>query len=345
MSYRSDATVRISLSGPFTKAALAPLRAALAGCETLTLDIDALPALDAPAIANLVTLLRDARNRGVALRLAVSRSDLLETLRVTGLDIVFALAPDPSAVSSAPPALRAAAATKVAARRRGRLLGALFALLAFALFAAASFGSGSRALAQNELAPALTPAQIIAKITEQNPSMLTYQARVAVNFRLKSFPYFSQHLDGTTYFKRPDNFEVVFDRVPSYARGFEKMYSDIGDPTNWHKRFEIARDGERVVAGHRDIVLRLTLIQRGMIDREIVLVDPVKWHIDEMIWSYYNGGQISMTQDFRQEGEFAVLAAQHATIRIPHISAAAEASYSDYHTNVAIDDSVFTKAH
>jgi predicted small secreted protein len=161
---------------------------------------------------------------------------------------------------------------------------------------------------------------------------------------LKSFPYFAQHLYGTTYFKRPDNFEVVFDRVPSYAKGFEKLYSDIGDPTNWHKRFQIVRAGERIVDGHRDIVLRLTLVQRGMIDHEYVMVDPVKWHIDQMEWSYYNGGLISMTQDFRQEGEFMILAAQHATIRIPHISAAAEASYRDYHTNVAIDDAVFTKA-
>lgn len=342
MSDRSDASDRISLSGPFTKAALVPLQAALSRCETLTLDIDAVPALDAPAIASLVTLLRDARNRGATLRLAVSRPDLLETLRVTGLDKIFVLAPD----AIAPPAARPVpSAPKVSARRVRRLLGALFTLFAFAMFAAAPFGSGSRAVAQNELAPELTAAEIITKITEQNPLMQTYQARVAVNFRLKSFPYFSQHLDGTTYFKRPDNFEVVFDRVPSYARGFEKMYSDIGDPTNWHKRFQIVRDGERVVAGHRDIVLRLTLIQRGQIDREYVMVDPVKWHIDEMIWSYYNGGRISMTQDFRQEGEFAVLAAQHATIRIPHVSAAAEASYSDYHTNVAIDDAVFTKAH
>jgi anti-anti-sigma regulatory factor len=342
MSDKSDASDRISLSGPLTKEALAALRAALAGREALTLDIDALPALDAPAIACLVTLLRDARNLGVTLRLAVSRLDLLETLRVTGLDKVFTRE---SAASTAPPAARSAAVTKATARFSRRLLGALFALLAFMLFAAASFGSGSRAFAQDELAPALTPVEIITKIAEQNPLMQTYQARVAVNFRLKSFPYLSQHLDGSTYFKRPDNFEVVFDRVPSYARGFEKMYSDIGDPTNWHKRFAIVRDGERLVAGHRDIVLRLTLIQRGMIDREYVMVDPVKWHIDEMVWSYYNGGMISMTQDFRQEGQFTVLAAQHATIRIPHISAAAEASYSDYHTNVAIDDSVFTKAH
>jgi hypothetical protein len=303
----------------------------------MTLDLDGLPALDSAAIAHLIVLLREARERGVALRLAASRPNLLETLRVTGLDKVFKITSEAAAVQPA----RAAALPIRGRRLIVALLGAAF----ISALASAPFAPGGRALAQTELAPGLSAAEIIVKMTDQNPAMQTYQSRVSVNFRLKSFPYFAQHLDGTTYFKRPDNFEVVFDRVPSYAAGFEKLYSDIGDPTNWHKRFEIVRSGERIVNGHRDIVLRLTLVQRGMIDHEYVMVDPVKWHIDQMEWSYYNGGLISMTQDFRQEGEFTVLVAQHATIRIPHVSAAAEASYYDYHTNVAISDSVFTKAH
>ncbi len=327
----------LRLTGPLTAETLASLRAALAGKRELTLDIDALPALDSPAIAGLIVLLREARERGVGLRLAVTRPNLLETLRVTGLDRVFKFA-------DVTPAVRPAPAAKLPATGTRRLLASILGFVLCTMLAAAPFGAHGRASAQTELAPELTAAEIIAKITDQNPSMQSYEARVAVDFRLKSFPYFAQHLDGSTYFKRPDNFEVVFDRVPSYAKGFEKMYSDIGDPTNWHKRFEIVRAGEHTIDGHRDIVLRLTLIQRGMIDHEDVLVDPVKWHIDEMRWFYYNGGFISMTQEFRQEGEFMVLAAQHATIRIPHVSAAAEAAYRDYHTNVAIDDAVFTKA-
>jgi anti-anti-sigma regulatory factor len=337
MSDKSDATEPISLSGPFTKESLASLRAAFAEGRSLTLDIDALPELDSPAIASLITLLREARSRGVALRLAVSQPGLLASLKLTGLDKVFTLEPAAPAVVLAP-------AVSLPGRKRRRLLAAILGLSLAASLAAVSLGPQSRASAQTELAPDLSAGEIITKIVDQNPSMQTYQSRVSVDFRLKSFPYFAQHLDGNTYFKRPDNFEVVFDRVPSYAKGFEKLYSDIGDPTNWHKRFEIVRAGERLVAGHRDIVLRLRLIQRGMIDHEDVMVDPVKWHIDQMEWSYYNGGFISMTQDFRQEGEFTILAAQHATIRIPHVSAAAEASYTDYHTNVAIDDAIFTKA-
>jgi anti-anti-sigma factor len=335
MSDKNDAVDRFPLSGPFTKETLDSLRAALSGVAAgeLTLDLDGVPLLDTAAIANLITFLREARERGVTLRLAVTKPHLLETLRITGLDKVFTFATDSSPAE--------AAVERPRPRPSGRRL--LAGMLAFCLLLPGLLGS--RAFAQADVAPELTAAEIIAKVAEQNPSMQSYEARVSVNFRLKTFPYFWQHLDGTTYFKRPDNFEVVFDRVPSYAKGFEKLYSDIGDPTNWHKRFEIVRAGERVVGGHRDIVLRLTLIQRGQVSYEEVMVDPEKWHIDQMEWHYYNGGFISMSQDFKQQGEFMVLAAQHATIRIPHISASAEGVYGDYHTNVAIDDAVFTKAH
>ncbi|GAC1305328.1 MAG: hypothetical protein NVSMB19_16750 [Vulcanimicrobiaceae bacterium] len=199
--------------------------------------------------------------------------------------------------------------------------------------------SGARALGAGEP----SPDDLLRNVIAQNADMRSYQAHVSVDFRLRSFPYVAQHLDGTTYFKRPDNFEVVFNKVPSYAKGFEKLYSDIGDPTGWSKRFDFAFAGERTVEGHRDYVLRLVQKVRGMIDHEEVAIDPVTWRIDSMAWYYYNGGVIAMTQEYQHVGSFTVLARQHATIRIPLVHAAADATYGNYKTNVAIDDSVFTR--
>ena len=62
-----------------------------------------------------------------------------------------------------------------------------------------------------------------------------------------------------------------------------------------------------------------------------------------MEWHYYNGGVISMSQEYQSVAGFMVLAKQHATIHIPFVHAAAEATYGDYRTNVAIDDSIFTR--
>ncbi|HEY0797667.1 MAG TPA: hypothetical protein VGD50_00885 [Candidatus Baltobacteraceae bacterium] len=189
----------------------------------------------------------------------------------------------------------------------------------------------------------LTASQVVANVVAQNPLMHSYQADVTVACRLLGFPYLGARLEGRTYFKRPNNFEVVFTRLPSYGHGFERLYSDIGDPSNWPAVYDISLTDDVMINDHRDIVLRLVKKIRGMIDHEDVAIDPVLWHIDNMQWFYYNGGYVSMSQDFRYEGSFLVLSAQHATIRIPHVHAMAEANYLDYHTNVAIDDAVFTK--
>jgi hypothetical protein len=82
-----------------------------------------------------------------------------------------------------------------------------------------------------------------------------------------------------------------------------------------------------------------------MIDHEDVAIDPERAHIDSMEWYYYNGGMISMTQEFKHVGGFDVLASQHATIRIPFVHAAADAAYTSYETGVPIDDAVFTRTH
>jgi hypothetical protein len=50
-----------------------------------------------------------------------------------------------------------------------------------------------------------------------------------------------------------------------------------------------------------------------------------------------------MSQDFARVGAFDLIAAQHATIRVPNLHVAAEARYDDYQTNVAVDDAVFNK--
>ncbi len=55
-----------------------------------------------------------------------------------------------------------------------------------------------------------------------------------------------------------------------------------------------------------------------------------------MEWYYTSGGKIAMTQQYRVEGQYSVLAQQHATIQIPHVRAVADANYGTYQTNVPI---------
>ncbi len=295
-----------------------------AGKRHITIDLDAVAVLDSPLIATLIAILRAARECGATVSLRAGRRPILETLRATALDQVFAIeASVPEAVPVVP----------VARRRPKRLVAGMIA----ALLAAASLVARPVSAAAD-----FSPAQMLHNVVARNADMRSYQASVAVDVRLRSFPYVMQRLVGTTYFRRPDNFEVVFEKVPSYAKGFDRLYSDIADPTDWAAHFNLTRVDDKNVRGHRDVVLRLVQKVRGMIDHENVAIDPSTWCIDEMEWHYDNGGFIAMSQDFQRVGDFMVPASQHATIRIPFVHAAADATYSQYKTNVAIADGIFT---
>ena len=185
--------------------------------------------------------------------------------------------------------------------------------------------------------------QIIANLVTRNSALTTFQAHIAIRLH-SGIPFLNPTMEGTTYFKRPDRYEVVFTKAPSYAKPFENLYSDIGDPAVWYKKFAFAVVDPRKYEGHEDIVLRLIERVRGNIDHEDVLVDPRRWVIDEMDYAYYSGGHITVQQTYQTRGGFSLLETQHAVIAMPPFPRArADATYSDYQINVAIDDAVFTE--
>lgn len=279
--------------------------------------------LAAETIAGLVAGLRRVREHGGAIAVSTTTDGVRDAFALAGLDRVFAFPLDVEA-----------------ARPRGPAAG-FFTRLTAASFACALVLAGVPAHAE---APQLVdPAAIVARVVERNPSLTTYQGRLHVDLAMTTFPFYRTRLDGTTYYKRPSNYEVVFDRVPALAKGFEKMFTDIGDPSNWEKRFVVTYQGETPYSGRKDLELRLVQRVRGMIDHETVLVDPGAWTIDSIRYDYYNGGHITMTQTFRDVGGYSMVSEQHAEIAIPYAKAVAHGTYSDYKTNVALDDAVFAK--
>jgi len=185
-------------------------------------------------------------------------------------------------------------------------------LAAFLLISAPTIG-----FAQTSSAP--DAHAIIRQILERNPSLGSFQTRVHVRVRMLNFPFISLGLDGTSYYRRPDNYEVVFDRVPGYASGLKHVFADIADPASWERDWNVACTGLHSIDGRSLLQLQMT--------KKIP----------------FNGGSIVMTQTYKVEGSYWVIASQHADIQIPHVRAVADATYDSYQTNVALDDSVFAR--
>jgi hypothetical protein len=197
-------------------------------------------------------------------------------------------------------------------------------------------------------APAQTTAEdaqsVIARMAEQNPSLESYRARVHVALHMTSFPFLAPKLDGTSYFKRPDNYEVVFDRVPHYMKGFERLFDDVGDPLSWEREQNISFEGTTMLYGRPVLVLNMTKkIHSTILDHTTAYVDPDSYRLVQMEWHYTSGGTIVMRQWYREVGSFAVISQQHVEINLPHVHAVGDSVYDAYQTNVAVDDAVFTQ--
>lgn len=187
------------------------------------------------------------------------------------------------------------------------------------------------------VASALDAHTIVARMADRNPTLRSDRARVHVDIRMFSFPFFAPKLDGTSYYKRPDLFVVVFDRMPSYARSFGRLFTEVGNPLAWEKDQNVSVDGTAWLGGRPTIVLRMTKkIHSDILDHTLAYVDPSDYSLVQMEWYYTSGGKITMSQQYRMQGEYSVLSAQHATIDIPHVRAVADASYGTYETNVPI---------
>jgi outer membrane lipoprotein-sorting protein len=216
----------------------------------------------------------------------------------------------------------------------------LFKRFAALAVAVAAFAAAAPAGAQSPM----DAATVIQRIEQRNPSLQSFQARVHVNVRMLSFPWLAPKLDGTSYFKRPDNYEVVFDRTPSYAHGIDKLFGDIDDPASWKRDSNIVFEGTQNVDGRALLALRMTKkIYSDQIKDTVAYVDSETFQVVRMDWHYRNGDAITMTQTFKDQGPYNVIATQHADIHRSRIHAVADSTFGTYETNVAVDDSVFTK--
>ena len=194
-------------------------------------------------------------------------------------------------------------------------------------------------------APAPNPAPsaeaIMRHIDSRNASLSSFQTRVHVNLRMLSFPWFFSNLDGTEYYKRPDKHGVVFDHAPPYAKGINALFGAVDAPSEWRKDSNVTYIGEQNVGGKAMLALRMTKkIYSDQTKETLAYVDPQTYQVARMDFVYTNGDSIVMTQTFKQEGPYTVVAARHLEIK-RHVRAVADATYASYQTNIAISDSVF----
>jgi hypothetical protein len=179
-----------------------------------------------------------------------------------------------------------------------------------------------------EDAPTSVPA-VLAALAAAPAQPEEYKASVALHVRLRVFPFIRVTLHGDSWYRRPGLYRFVFRGVPLIARAFSDMKYDLGDPSRWPERYEIAfAPGSAPDAP----VLRLTPKSPVMVKSFDVAIDPVHGQILKATWTRVDGGVITLVQTYAPVAGHAYVCKQVATINLPRMKADLEADYADFTT-------------
>jgi hypothetical protein len=161
-----------------------------------------------------------------------------------------------------------------------------------------------------------------------------YSADVDLHVKLHTFPFVGLAVHGTSSFRRPGFYHFALTNLPKVAAKFDDLNYDLGDPTSWPQRFDVALAPASTSAAP---VLRLVPKKHGLVRTLDIVTDANGGRILKATWTRYDGGTIVLEQTYASFGAADVVTAQHATIDIPHVRAELSAAY----TNVALDAPTF----
>jgi hypothetical protein len=157
-----------------------------------------------------------------------------------------------------------------------------------------------------------------------------YKANVALHVRMRVFPFIRMTLRGDSWYKRPGLYRFVFRGVPIIARAFSDMKYDLGDPTHWAERYEMAFAPESTAAAP---ILRLTPKTAVMVKTLDIAVDPAHGRILKATWHRNDGGVITLVQSYAPVAGHQFVSKQTATINLPRMKADLEADYQNFDTS------------
>ena len=237
---------------------------------------------------------------------------------------------------------------KITVRRAGSLL-----VCSLALASAAAPAFAQSPASQTASAPPASPAaaasaaglppaasDLYLRMTQVNAQLRTFKAKLTVTVVLRTFLPLTKTLDGTLYYRRPNEQAVVFDTVPALAKEFQKVYPRIESPIDWPKIYTLSSLGSEGGV----TTFRLVPQKHGRVLHLDVRVDEATAAITGYTWTYEDGGDVAFDQTFVQKSGFQLVSGQVGRVNLPAYKADVTSTIGDYQLNVPIAESVFAPA-
>lgn len=167
----------------------------------------------------------------------------------------------------------------------------------------------------------------------------SYTASVHADIAMHSFPFLSPSLDGTYYHKEPSKNKIVFTSgLPFIAKQFSKVYPEVESPANWLSTYDVSLEGQDA----QYTTLKLVPRKHGRIDHIDAKIQNSTADLVELRWNYDDGGYATLNQTYSVVEGHRLVTAQTGHFEAPHYDADVKSTFTAFHINANIPDSVFT---
>ncbi len=182
--------------------------------------------------------------------------------------------------------------------------------------------------------PAPASAIVLARLSADPRTPEGYSASLELHAKMRSFPFIGLTVHGTSTYRKPGLYHYQLQNLPRVAAKFDDLHYDLGDPTSWNARYDIAMAPESTDDAP---ILRLTPRKPGLVMYLDIETDARRGRMLKATWKRHDGGTIVLIQTYTALGSADVVTEQHATIDIPHMRAELTATY----THVALETPTF----
>jgi len=166
----------------------------------------------------------------------------------------------------------------------------------------------------------------------------SYTASVHADIAMHSFPFLSPSLDGTYYHKEPSKNKIVFTSgLPFIAKQFSKVYPEVESPANWTKKYYVSMEAQDAQYS----TLKLVPRKHGRIDHIDAKIDNATADLVQLRWNYNDGGYATLNQTYSVVDGHRLVSAQSGHFEVPHYNADLKSTFTAFHINASIPDSVF----
>lgn len=166
----------------------------------------------------------------------------------------------------------------------------------------------------------------------------SYTASVHADIAMHSFPFLSPSLDGTYYHKEPSKNKIVFTSgLPFIAKQFSKVYPEVESPANWTSKYYVSLESQDA----QYTTLKLVPRKHGRIDHIDAKIENGTADLVELRWNYNDGGYATLNQTYSVVEGHRLVTEQTGHFEVPHYNADLKSTFSTFHINANIPDSVF----